>query len=417
MKFEKGSIRRSLRYSLADGLFTAMMVGVSESYLIPYGIALGASPSQVAFLAAIPMLVATIIQTQSARVTQVMGHRTKLINISVFFHAASWLLILAAPLLVLKTRFSSWAPWALLAAATIFTTIGAFSVPAWQSLMSDYIPVKKRGRYFGFRNRLQGFFTVTVSVIAGLLLNHYGKLSLKGFAWIFLFAMVCRFAAWACLLKMKEPFRKSSHDVYFSFWAFIKQFRTSNFAKFVIMVSMMSFAVNISGPLLAVFLLKDLGFSYAYYMIVVSTAALSGFAAQGFWGRMADRRGNITTFKVVGWGIALIPFLWIFSHHIAYLFFVQIVAGGFWGGFNLLTANFIMEAVSPEKRIRCFSYFNVVNSVAVLGGAALGGLLFHRLPAAFSYSFLTLFLLSCVCRISVMLFLAPRVQEIRPVYE
>src|SRR3989338_4975536 len=139
MTFQKGSIRRSLRYSIWDGIFTALMVGVSDSYLIPYGIALGASSSQVALLASVPMLVASILQVRSAGVTQSIGSRTKLINWMVFFHALSWLPIILIPYLLSRNEIRHLAPWALLAAAIVYMCCGAFAVPAWQSLMSDYI--------------------------------------------------------------------------------------------------------------------------------------------------------------------------------------------------------------------------------------------------------------------------------------
>ena len=411
MKFEKGSVRRSLYYSILDGLFTAMMAGVSEFYLIPYGIALGASVHQIAYLASIPMLVATLLQTRSAGLTQSIGSRTKLINRIVFFHALSWIPIILIPYFF-RSR-PGLMPWALLASATVYTSFGAFAVPAWQSLMSDYIPVKKRGKYFGWRNRLQGILTVAVSVAAGLTLHYFGKENIAGFTLIFTFAMTCRFYAWICLRKMKEPFRRTSHDVYFSFIDFIRQFRTSNFAKFVIFISAITFCVNISAPLLAFFILKDLGFSYASYMVVVTTASVSGFLFQGIWGKYGDLDGNVKTLRIAGWGIAAAPLLWMVSRNLGFIFFVQIIAGCFWGGFNLLFTNFILEAVSPEKRIRCTSYFNVMNSVAMLLGSLAGGFLFTRVPSIFGYSFLTLFLMSCAGRMFVMAWLAPKIKEVR----
>lgn len=410
MKFQKGSIRKSLYFSILDGLFTAMMMGVSENYLIPYGIALGATSSQIAFLAALPMLLATLLQVQSAKVTQTIGSRTKLINFMVFFHALAWLPIILIPYFFPD---SALAPWALLLAVVLFASFGAFSVPAWQSLLSDYIPVKKRGQYFGWRNRLQGIFMVSVSILAGLVLHHFGKGKLRGFTLIFGFAMLCRFYAWVCLTRMTEPFRHASHDVYFSFWDFIRQIRTSNFAKFVLYVSLFSFTVNLSAALLPVFLLNDLEMSYASYMVVVTAASVSAFFFQGVWGRYGDLGGNLKTLKVAAWGIAVIPAFWMFSHHVAYLFFVQLFAGACWGGFNLLVLNFIMEAVTPEKRIRCISYFNVMNSVASLLGAVLGGALIGHLPPLFGYPYLVLFLLSGAGRILVVVFVARKVSEVR----
>jgi MFS family permease len=411
MKFRKGSIRRSLHFSILDGLFTAMMLGVSDSYLIPYGIALGATHSQIAFLASLPMLIATVIQAQSAKVTQSIGSRLKLINFMVFFHALAWLPIILIPYLFADKAL---APWALLAAAVVFAAFGAFSVPAWQSLMSDYIPTKKRGQYFGWRNRLQGLFTVTVSILAGLVLHHFGKESLVGFTVIFGFAMLCRFYAWICLTRMIEPFRHTSHDVYFSFLDFIKQIRTSNFAQFVFCISFFSFAVNISAALLPVFLLEDLGMSYATYMAVVTAAAVAAFLFQGFWGKLGDLEGNLKILRIAVWGIAVIPVFWMFSQNAAYIFCVQLFAGACWGGFGLLVLNFIMEAASPEKRIRCLSYFNIMNSAAIGLGAALGGLLLGRLPPLFGYPYLALFLLSGVFRAAAAFFLGRFVREVRP---
>src|SRR6185295_14649948 len=153
-------------------------------------------------------------------VTQSIGSRLKLINVLVFFHALCWLPIILVPS-VFKGELRVWAPWALLVCVTVYASVGAFSLPAWQSLMSDYIPTKKRGRYFGWRNRLQGTVTIAVSIAAGLTLHAFEKDPLTGFFWIFLFAMVCRFCAWACLMEMREPFRKTAHDVYFSFYAFL----------------------------------------------------------------------------------------------------------------------------------------------------------------------------------------------------
>ena len=389
-----------------------MMVGVSESYLIPYGIALGATPSQIAFLATAPVLIASFLQLKSARLTQTIGSRIKLIQFMVFFHALAWLPIILIPYIFPQTHTQ---PWALLTAAVLFMSFGAFAVPAWQSLMSDYIPVKKRGEYFGWRNRLQGIFTVIVSISAGLILHSYGKMDITGFTVIFIFAMFCRFLAWVCLTQMTEPFRRSSHDIYFSFLDFIKQIRTSNFAKFVLFASLMSFSVNISSPLLAVFLLKELGLNYAAYMGVVTIAAMSAFLFQTKFGKTADRIGNLKTLKLAGWGIALIPLFWMVSRNLFYLFFVQFVAGAAWGGFNLLVANFLMEAVSPQKRIRCISYFNVMNSAAIFLGAIVGGAVLTRLPPLFGYSYLALFLLSCICRILVMIFMFGSVKEVRQV--
>jgi MFS family permease len=54
---------------------------------------------------------------------------------------------------------------------------GGLAGPAWGSLMSDYVPAKKRGRYFGWRSRTVGTVTVGSIVASGLLLNFFQGIS------------------------------------------------------------------------------------------------------------------------------------------------------------------------------------------------------------------------------------------------
>src|SRR5688572_14716328 len=112
MKSEKGAVRKSLYFSILDGLFTAMMLGISDFYLVPYGIALGATAAQVALLAALPLAVGALMQLESASVTQSVGSRLKLIKFIVFFHALSWLPIILIPYLFRGPALARWAPWA-----------------------------------------------------------------------------------------------------------------------------------------------------------------------------------------------------------------------------------------------------------------------------------------------------------------
>src|SRR4029078_13627586 len=45
--------------------------------------------------------------------------------------------------------------------------------PAWGSLMSDYVPAKKRGQYFGWRNRSVGIVTGASVIASGVLVNFF----------------------------------------------------------------------------------------------------------------------------------------------------------------------------------------------------------------------------------------------------
>lgn len=409
MRSRRGSIRRSLYYSILDGLFTVMMMAVGEGYVIAYAVALGATHAQIAWLAALPLLIGNLLQIGSARLTAHIGSRMRLIRWVVLGHALAWIPIIAVAYAVPR----AWAPWALLAAVIVYTAFGQFAGPAWQSVMSDYIPVKKRGRYFGWRNRLQGILMVLASIFAGFFLDAFGKGTFAGFTAIFVFAMLCRFNAWLCLWRQDEPFRHGSHDVYFSFLDFVREIRRTPAGRLMLFVSLMTFAVNLSSPFLVAFVLRDLEFRYAHFMAVFTSATIASLIFQKWWGAYGDLTGNVRMLRISAWGVAALPLLWMVSRDFYWLLFVQFVAGVFWGGFSLLQVNFMLEAVPAERRIRMISYFNVMASVALILGSMCGAVLIQRLPPLFGHSFLALFLLSCLFRVVVMLTAGRGLREFR----
>jgi MFS family permease len=155
--------------------------------------------------------------------------------------------------------------------------------------------------------------------------------------------------------------------------------------------------------------------NYLIYTLVVTTATCASLLTINNWGRYADRIGNIKVLKLTSFFITLIPFFWVFYQHPFYLILVQVFSGFVWAGFNLCASNFIYDAVSPAKRTRCISYFNVLNGVALCLGALLGGYLAQRLPHLFGFRILSLFLISTVLRLVVAVIFSGRIEEVRSV--
>ena len=236
-----------------------------------------------------------------------------------------------------------------------------------------------------------------------------------GFWIILTLAMTARFISWYFLTKMYEPKFKHSQSNYFSFLEFLKRARESNFARFVFFVSGLNFCVNIAAPFFAVFMLRDLKFSYLTYTLVIIPVTITTLLLIHRWGRLADRIGNVKVLKFTSLFIAVLPFLWIIYRHPAYLIFVQVLGGFAWSGFNLCATNFIFDSVSAPKRTRCFSYFNALNGFGISMGAILGGYLAAHLPELFGYQLLFLFMVSGILRFLIILFFSPKIKEVRKV--
>lgn len=405
-----GRVRKSLRYSFLDGTFASCMVGLTTDYVAPYALALKASLSQISFLSAAPNLISSLAQLKTPDLVEKVKSRKKIINFFVLMHVFMGLPIILAPYL-----FKTHAVLFLILFVTLFSSFQAIAGPAWASLMSDYIPVRSRGRYFGWRSKTLGVITITCAFIAGLVLHYFKNNILKGFMVIFSAAVICRFISWCFLTRMHEPQFIAKEESYFSFLDFIRRIKESNFAKFVLFVATLNFCVNLASPFFSVFMLKDLKFNYLTYTIVVTAVTIAQIFSIDRWGKHADKIGNIKVLRLTSFFIATLPFWWIINQHPLYLVAVQVAAGFSWSGFNLCATNFIYDAVTPEKRTRCIAYFNVCSGVALCCGALMGGYLVNILPPLFGYRILSLFLLSSILRFSVVSFISRKIREVRHV--
>jgi MFS family permease len=407
---ERHAIRKSLRVSFWDGVFAASMVGLTAEYFTPFALALKASVSQIGALTALPSLAGSFSLLKSADITESVGSRRKVIYFLVFLQA-----LVLVPVILIPYLFKNWAVGALIVLVSVFNVFGAFSTPVWQSLMADYLPHNKRGRYFGWRNKVLGGVTIISLFGAGMILYFFKSNILPGFLIIFSLACLCRFTCVYFLFQMYEPKQHLRKEAYFSFWDFIKRARESNFARFVIFNSAFIFSVYLASPFFSVLMLKDLKFNYFTYTVLITVVSIATIFTIDRWGRNADRIGSIKVLRVSSLLFASLPFWWILNQNPVYLIFAQVLSGIAWAGFNLCSINFIYDAVTPAKRTRCIAYFYFFNGLAICLGSFVGGFLANRVPNIFGYRLFSLFFIAGTLRFIIALTLPRRIKEVRPV--
>jgi MFS family permease len=142
-------------------------------------------------------------------------------------------------------------------------------------------------------------------------------------------------------------------------------------------------------------------------------SSFASLVALPLWGKHADWVGNARVLRLSSFFAAMVPAFWLISWDPAYLMLIQIWAGFSWSGVTLSAANFIYDAVTPQKRVRCIAYFNVINGAAMFLGSSIGGFLASRLPPLFGYNLVSLFVLSCFCRLLFHLLLSHSFREVR----
>jgi MFS family permease len=399
------------------------MMGTAETYFGAFGIFLKASTLQVGLLASLPQLFGAVMQWVSALKMDRIRSRRKVVIAGA---AAQALTLIPMALLPFLIGSGSLSVLFLIVLALAYHGGNGATVPVWNSLIGDLVPPSIRGRFFGHRNMLTGMATFIALLLAGGLLHVFDQSGVPavGFFICFSAAFLARMNSIRWLTRYEDPELRVLPDQVFTFSQFLRRSPHSNFAKFVFFVGAINFGVAFSGPYFALYMLRDLQFSYVEFTLVSATATITQFLTFRYWGGLSDRFGNKKILNVCGWGVAVLPALWLFSAWIPYLLGVQIFGGFVWSGFSLASANFLFDAVTPPKRARCVAYQGLVNGVFTFLGSMAGGYAALHLPGRFSlgpwawepqFILPVIFLISGLIRLVATGILLRRFKEVRTV--
>lgn len=415
---------KSRNVSIVEGSAYSVMDGFGLRYITPYAVALGMSNFFIALLSSFPALFSSLAGIPGSKIIEKKSRKT-LVSTSAFLQALSWIPLLAVGYLYFFHKMQTLhASLLIILFYTILTSLGAFAGPAWNSWMRDLVS-EKTDSYFGRRNGVVGAVVLISTFLSGLILSYLkNKGAFYGFLVIFSIAFVGRAISAYLFTKQYEPQMKTSKENYFSLLDFIKKMFHNNFGIFVLFSTLISFAVAIASPFFAVYLLKDLNFSYFSYTIIMSISIITTFVCLPYWGKFGDKYGDVRVLRICGSFIFLVPLLWIptilfisnFKALIIYLVIIEIFSGIIWSGFNLSTSTFVFQAVSKEKLPLCIAYSTILNSIGIFIGASLGGFLSSIKTHILIFdNILFVFLISGVLRFILFIAFIGKIKEVRPI--
>ncbi len=414
------------RNSIRDGSFYSIMDGMGLRYITPYALSMGSSNKLIGVLGVLPALLGNILRVFFNK-SFYKKSRKEIVLHFIFIQAFFWIPLLLVGLSYFFFGLSLfYASLFLIICYSVIIISGVIAAPAWTSWMQDLVE-DHRGEYFGKRNRINGLVLVISMLTAGFILDYFSKGQIF-FGFVILFGLACigRYISFSFLKKQYEPKAIKDDKAYFSFFQFIKKMPSNNFGRFVIFISLTSFAVAIASPFFSVYMLKELKLSYLSFTLINLSALISPILFLSFIGRLSDKIGTVRIMKISGFLIAFVPLLWIFSIFlvnfsplilITYLFIIELFSGFIWAAFNLASSNFIYDAVTKQKIILCFTYFGFINSIGAFFGGFIGG----QISSISSFSLfglggiLSVFLISFVLRILPSIFVASRLKEVREV--
>jgi MFS family permease len=410
-------VDRTLRHSVRDGVAYSVMSGGGETYFSAFALFLKASAPQVALLSVLPQLLGSLAQLLSAWLGARLQRRKRLILAGAGLQALVWLPLVALPLAYPELAFPL-----LLVFVTVYQAAGNFAVPVWISLMGDLVPERKRGRYFGRRTRLATMTAFISLVTAGVILQGFDAWgwTVYGFLSLFLASGIARVISVYHLALMQEPETAQQQPEAVPEFS-LRLLRESPAWRFTLFFALMQGAVAVAAPFFAVYMLRDLHFSYLQFTANTGTAVLVQFLTLNMWGRISDVFGNRLILVTTGRLLPLLPALWLVSDNFWYLLTIQLISGFSWAGFSLSAGNFLYDLVPGQRRTRYMALHNVFVACVVFGGGMLGALLSHSLPQLMAAAglhraggvLLGVFAASAVLRALVAVLFLPRLQEVR----
>ena len=414
-------VDRSLRHSLWDGIYFSAMIGTAESYFSAFAVYLRATTAQIGVLAALPPLLASLMQLASAWLGRKLGKRREIIVFGALLQAATLI-----PLALLPLIFPDLAVPLLILCAILYFAGPNLGSPQWGSLMGDLVPETHRGRFFALRTRLSSLANFSALILAGFLLEGFDTLGFTywGFATVFVIAALLRLAsAWHLHQMYDPPGHVAAIELpwHRDLWLGLRE---TGLLRFTLFFAAMQFAVAIASPFFTLYMLRDLEFSYVAFMFNTAASVCVQFLTLNRWGRLSDLFGNRLILVTTGIMIPFLPSLWLVSTHYGYLLGVQAVSGLVWAGFTLSATNTVFDLTPRARRATLMAVHNVVAATAVFAGALLGGWLGTHLPASLTvlgatWDWLTplygVFIVSTLARLAVAAWFLPRLQEVRKV--
>ena len=364
-------LRRDLALVRADGVAFSLMVGVGETYLAAFALALGNSDVAAGLLSALPMLAGGVLQLIAPAAMHRASSYRSWVMVWAGLQATSFLPLVAAAWL-------GAAPIALLfACACLYWGCGLATAPAWNAWVTQIVPARIRSRYFGARQSAAQL-GVLIGLIAGGLILHESDGDPRAFAVLFAAAFVFRAVSTTVISRQslpqggRRPQGARARDLLRGAWR-------SRSRGMVLSILICNAAVNLASPFFTPFLLVQSHLRYGEFMTLLAANFLGKIAIYPLLGRIARRAGIRQLMAVGAIGIAPLPLLWTLSSSVTYLFAVQGLAGMFWAAFELSILLSFLDVPDDQERTALIATYHFVNTAAVAGASLLGGALLAAL--------------------------------------
>lgn len=416
--------KAALSRSVADGIFGTVWTSLTGgAFLVGYALKVfNADGGVIGMLAALPLF-ANVVQVAGSLLIEKTGKRKPACIGGVFVGRLTWVGVILLPLAIAPPG-SGVAVWPLIAVIGLSSLFGALGTVGWTAWMSDLVPKKQRGAFFGKRNMIASFAGMIALLLGGKFLDIAHRIRVpdaSAFMLLFATGLLSGLASVWFLSRIPEtgappPARAVRGETSL----FLQPLRDANFRALIVFVSVWNAGVQMAGPFYSVFLIDTLHVDFGTITVFGTCATIATLLMMRTWGPISDALGNKPVIVVSGWVLVLVPVLWIVAGPRSFflpVLLANLVSGAAMAGAALSQFNMLITLSPREGRSMYIALFSAITGL--VGAAALvgGGIAARALQdvgfTVLSYSIMNLhilFLGSSVIQFASVL-LAMRIRE------
>lgn len=376
------AVRQGLRLSIVEGALSTVHVSITTgAFLTGFALLLGANDFQLGLIGAMPFI-GQMFTFVGAYLEARLGKRRELTFWTALGSRVLWGVFALLPFL--NNLGSARMPIFLVVFAISQILLG-IAGNAWISWMSDLVPARQRGRYFGRRNNVAAISAMVSTWVAGKALDYYiaaGQEAL-GYAVIFGVSIICAIAGALVLRRQPEPPVTTPRSMGIG-EMLTAPMKHRTFRGFALAAAGWAIVTGIASPFFNAYGLQTLHLSYATLALMAIATSAVTLVAQPVVGRLQDRYGDKRVLVVSTFGVVMLPWGWILATptFLLPLWLTSTFAGVFWPGITQGFTNMLMDRAPAQGRGAYVAAYSATSGGATFAASLLGGVLATALGAA-----------------------------------
>jgi len=394
--------RQALLYSLWDGIFASGMFALTETFAVAAAVSLKTPALAVGILGSLPLFIGSVGQIiLPSLVDRTRGRKyyvVRAVSLQSFF------LLCCA----LSGRIGApWGALAFVAAFVLYGCSGNVTNGFWMAWLRGLVPEDVRGRHFAWRNRFFSAVNLLCALTAGVMARKY---TAQNAPWT-LYALVFVSAAVLRILSASMLARQYEEPVVLERTPLFTRDISRHFLAYALTVALLQGGAAFAGPFFNVWFIRDLHFNYLTLSIAGAATVAGTILFLPVWGRLVDRIGNFRVLHATSFMLSIVPLFYLFFEKPHAVWVLNFYSGISWSGFGISNFNYLLGAAGKKNPDRHIAVAISILGMSVFAFGLLGGFLATRLPVLFSYQLRSLFLISGLLRLTVVLALFGRLRR------